>query len=170
MTVTLVQLYDPAWPVWFRQIAAFIEPALAGVAHAIEHVGSTAVPGMVAKPIIDLDIVVTTEVFPAAKAGLESLGYIHQKDLGIPKREAFKETLDPIRLPPHHLYVCEADCYELQKHLVFRDFLRNHPEWVERFSQHKMELCVTHDNDRQAYMAGKSAMVEEITRLAMENM
>ncbi len=165
----LVQLYDPAWPSQFADIAAFVASGLVDIEHRIEHVGSTAIPGMTAKPIIDLDVVVPAGGFADVKAGLETLGYIHQGDLGIPKREAFDLTDAgaKARLPLHHLYVCEDGVYELRKHLAFRDFMRKHPEWRERLSKLKQDLCVEHNNDRQAYMNGKSAMVEGITRLAM---
>jgi len=171
MTITLVQPYDPAWPSQFLQVAAFVTSGLSGVNHRVEHVGSTAVPGMTAKPIVDLDVVIPVGAFPKTKAGLEALGYIHQGDLGIPQREAFDlvDAETKSQLPTHHLYVCEDGVYELRKHLAFRDFMRNSPEWRERLNRLKLELCTKHSNDRQAYIDGKSAMVEELTRLAMES-
>lgn len=169
MEITLVQPYDPAWPSQFEQMRTLLEGSLQGVDYSIEHVGSTAIPGMVAKPIIDLDIVVVAKSFPTVKERLEALGYVHQGDLGVPKREAFKllDEKKKASLPAHHLYVCEDGAYELRKHLVFRDFMRRHPEWRERLSQLKKELCLKHNNDREAYIDGKAAMVEEITELAM---
>ena len=171
MTVTLVQPYDPAWPAHFQHIKAFLEPSVAGVARTIEHVGSTAIPGMVAKPIIDIDIVIAPGTFPKVKGRLETLRYVHQGDLGLPKREAFDlvDSEAKARLPEHHLYLCEDGAYELRKHLAFRDFMRHHPEWRERLNVLKRELCLKHDNDRQAYIDGKADMVEEITKLAMES-
>ena len=171
MTITLVQPYDPAWPSQFLQVAAFVTSGLFGVNHRVEHVGSTAVPGMTAKPIVDLDVVIRAGAFPKAKAGLEALGYIHRGDLGIPQREAFDlvDVETKSQLPAHHLYVCEDGTYELCKHLAFRDFMRENPEWRERLNRLKVELCRKHSNDRQAYIDGKSAMVEEITGLAMES-
>lgn len=170
MSVTLVQPYDPAWPSQFEQMKAFLEAGLLDVDCVIEHVGSTAIPGMVAKPIIDIDVVIAPGAFPAVKARLEALGYVHQGDLGIPEREAF-DLVNPdarSRLPDHHLYVCEDGAHELRRHLAFRNFMRRHPEWRERLSRLKQELCIAHENDRQAYMDGKADMVKEITNLAME--
>ena len=171
MTVTLVQSYDPAWPSQFQRVADFVTSGLAGVCHTVEHVGSTAIPGMTAKPIIDLDVVIFARTFPKAKAGLVALGYAHRGDLGIPEREAFDLTNAKAKsdLPPHHLYVCEDGVYELRKHLAFRNFMRQHPEWREQLNQLKVKLCEKHNNDRQAYIDGKSATVEEITKLAMES-
>ncbi len=171
MTVTLVQPYNPAWPLHFQQIKTFLESGVVDVDCTIEHVGSTAIPGMMAKPIIDLDIVIAQGTFAKVKERLEALGYVHQGDLGLPKREAFDlvDAEAKARLPEHHLYVCEQGVHELRKHLAFRDFMRQHPEWRERLNRLKRELCVKHNNDLQAYMDGKEATVEEITKLAMES-
>jgi GrpB-like predicted nucleotidyltransferase (UPF0157 family) len=169
MTITLVQPYSPAWPTRFMQVRTFLQPGLSGIDCTIEHVGSTAIPGMVAKPIIDLIIVMMPGAFPAVKTRIENLGYVHQGDLGIPGREAFDlvDADTQARLPNHHLYVCEEDARELRKQLAFRDFMREHPEWREKLSRLKSDLCVKHYNDRQAYMDGKASMVEEIAKLAM---
>ena len=169
MTGTLVQPYDAAWPSRFQEIKTFLESSVADLDCEIEHVGSTAIPGMVAKPIIDVDFVTVPGTFPEVKRRLEALGYVHQGDLGLPKREAFDlaDTEARTRLPEHHLYVCEEGVYELRKHLAFRDFMRQHPEWRERLNRLKRELCVKHNNERQAYMDGKADMVEHITKLAM---
>ena len=122
-----------------------------------------------AKPIIDIDIVIGPGTLAKIKGQLEVLGYVHQGDLGIPEREAFDLVDAKAKglLPEHHLYVCEEGVWELRKHLAFRNFLRKHPEWRERLSRLKQELCVKHDNDRQAYISGKADMVDEITKLAM---
>jgi GrpB-like predicted nucleotidyltransferase (UPF0157 family) len=184
VTVTLVQPYDPAWPSHFRQIEAYVASGLAGLGCVIEHVGSTSIPGMVAKPIIDVDVVIPSGSFEEVKRRLEVLGYVHEGDLGISGREAFglveggsrvplPQAREPLtqaseRLPKHHLYVCVAGADELRRHLALRDFLRARPEWRERLSRHKLDLCVRYANDRGAYMAGKAEMVGEITRLALE--
>ncbi|MHB0935358.1 MAG: GrpB family protein [Armatimonadota bacterium] len=170
-SVTLVQPYNPAWPAWFERMKAFLEPVLVDAPCRIEHVGSTAIPGMTAKPIIDILILVNRPVFPLVKDRLATLGYIHQGDLGIADREAFdladrhaKESL-----PYHHLYVAIDGTAAPREQLCFRNFLRAHPEWVERLSQHKVQLCEAYDNDRQSYINGKAAMVREITALALES-
>jgi GrpB-like predicted nucleotidyltransferase (UPF0157 family) len=124
MTVTLVAPYNPRWPDWFAAIRARIEPQLAGIAHSFEHVGSTAIPGMTAKPVIDIDIVVERGDFAEVKERLAGLGYAHEGDKGLADREAFDLTDAEARavLPEHHLYVCIAGTAELHKHLIFRDF------------------------------------------------
>jgi GrpB-like predicted nucleotidyltransferase (UPF0157 family) len=168
--VTLVQRYDPAWPRWFEEIRAYLEPGLAGLGCRIEHTGSTSIPGMTAKPIIDLIIVIPPETFEQVRERLAALGYRHRGDLGIAGREAF-ELLDAralLALPAQHMYVCQEGAYELRKQVAFRDFLRAHPAWRERLSSLKWELCLQHGNDRQAYMDGKDALVREITALALK--
>ena len=171
MNMVHVEKYNTAWPSWFEEIRNRIESQLQGIPHTIEHVGSTAIPGMTAKPIIDIDIVIEAGVFPAVKDRLAMISYIHRGNLGIPGREAFDLTDANIKpsLPPHHIYVCERSNNALQEHLAFRDFMRRHPELRRRLSDLKRFLCEEHDNDRQAYMDGKADMVKEITGLAMNN-
>lgn len=171
MTISLVQPYDPMWPSHFQQLKSFLESAMSDVECVIEHVGSTAVPGMMAKPIIDIVVVIVAGSLLQVKEQLQTLGYVHQGDLGIPKREAFKlvDAKAKHRLPEHHLYVCEQSVHELRKQLAFRDFMRQHSEWRERLNCLKRELCLKHDNDRQSYIDGKADMIEEITRLALES-
>ncbi len=167
--MALVCEYNPAWPSWFRRIRGVIAEKLGATCLAIEHVGSTAVPGMTAKPIIDIDVVVEPDMLQTVKGLLEELEYRHEGDLGIPDREAFKLE-DPdlsARLPSHHLYVCPRECEELKRHLAFRDFLRTNSEWASRLSELKRSLSVQHGDDREAYMNGKAPMVEEITALAL---
>jgi len=166
----LVTEYNLDWPTWFERIREVIAEKLGPACATIEHVGSTAVPGMVAKPIIDLDVVIEPDAFETVKALLAELGYRHEGDLGIPEREAFAlDNADlAAALPPHHLYVCPRDSAELKRHLAFRDFLRAHSEWASRLSELKRLLSERHGDDGEAYMAGKDALVREITALAVQ--
>jgi GrpB-like predicted nucleotidyltransferase (UPF0157 family) len=166
--VTLVQRYNPEWEKWFLELHALLGRTLAGHFYAIEHVGSTSVPGMTAKPVIDIDIVMREGQLERIKSYLAPLGYTHNGDQGIPGREAFK--LDgPLAetLPRHHLYALERDAAELRRHLAFRNFLRRHPEWCERLSRHKWELAERFDNDKERYIDAKGAMVQEILAMAL---
>src|SRR5436309_332949 len=98
-----------------------ITAALGGLAQHIEHVGSTAIPGLAAKPIIDMTIVIDTrDDLPAVINSLQAIGYRHEGDLGIPGREAFAR---PSGTQPHHLYVCAANNHNLARVLAFRDLL-----------------------------------------------
>jgi GrpB-like predicted nucleotidyltransferase (UPF0157 family) len=151
--------YDPRWPATFERIRTPIAAALGALAVRIEHVGSTSVPGLAAKPIIDLDVVIASRAdLPAVIARLGPLGYRPQGDLGIPGRESFN---NPPGLPEHHLYVCVADNAELARHLAFRDYLRGHPEAVRGYASLKRSLAIRFRNDRDAYTEAKAAFIEQ---------
>ena len=159
--VTVVP-YEPRWAADFTDIRRELAEALGELADAIEHVGSTAVPGLSAKPIIDLDVVIGDySVFPAVAKQLEKIGYIHEGDLGIPGREAFRYENKP-HLRKHHLYVCPRDSRELHRHLTFRDYLRSHPEAVELYGQTKEQGAKLYPADIDGYIAWKAPCIEEL--------
>jgi|WetSurMetagenome_2_1015567.scaffolds.fasta_scaffold520525_1 GrpB-like predicted nucleotidyltransferase (UPF0157 family) len=169
MAVTLVEKYNPAWAEWFHTLKQFLGGKINLACISIEHVGSTAIPGMTAKPIIDIDVVIERKDREKMKALLEERGYTCKGDLGIKDRESFDladETLKAT-LPAHHLYVTPEDSEELKRHLAFREYLRFHTEERERLSALKMELAARFDNDKYPYMDGKDAMVKEILARAL---
>jgi GrpB-like predicted nucleotidyltransferase (UPF0157 family) len=164
MTSLIIQDYDPSWPQRFETLRARIAAALDGMVSVIEHVGSTAVPGLAAKPIIDIDVVLRSATdMPLAIARLASLGYEHRGDLGIPGREAFRT---PPSDWPHHLYVCRPDSQEHRRHLLFRDHLRKHQEDANAYASRKRELAGKCGDDRERYTQGKSEFVSEILQRA----
>ncbi len=116
--------YDEKWKSDFRQIKQELLAAAADLIMAVEHVGSTSVEGMSAKPCIDIDVVIKDyRVFDEIVDRLMSIGYIHEGSLGIKNREAFKYTDKP-HLQWHHLYVCPQYSEELHRHITFRNFLK----------------------------------------------
>lgn len=152
--------YDAAWPAMFAQLRDRIAPALGELAAGIEHVGSTAVPGLDAKPIIDIDVVIRhAEDLPSVIARLAELGYAHLGDLGIVGREAFRATVGP---PRHHLYVCAAGAAALQAHLTLRDALRADPDLALAYAALKRDLAERYRDDRDAYAEGKSAFITAV--------
>ncbi len=155
--------YDARWPLWFAELRAELEPLLADVPHKIEHVGSTAVPGLAAKPIIDVDVVVPSadHVRPAV-AALTAGGYRHQGDLGIAGREAFELPAGAVRY--HHLYVVVEGNEAYRDHVVLRDLLRMDAVARERYAARKRELAPLLLTDRAAYGEGKTALIEELVR------
>jgi len=169
MQITLVSDYDDRWQGLFREIEAFLAEVLDGLFLRIEHVGSTAIPGMTAKPIIDVVVVVEPGRLDAVTAALAGCGFAHEGDRGIPGREAYRpiEGTPAARLPRQHLYVCPEGNRSLQEQLAFRDYLRAHPDEVEALSAHKRALCIEHDNDKELYIKGKSEAVRAIIRRAM---
>ena len=158
----IVTAYDPLWPADFAAIAEEIRACLGNLALAIHHVGSTSVPGLAAKPIIDLDVVIAVyTVFPVVVEKLAGLGFMHEGNLGIPCREAFCYREKP-HLRKHHMYVCPADSPELKRHLAFRDYLRSHPDAAENYSRVKQEAAALYPQDIDGYIRHKSPMIEEI--------
>jgi len=162
----IVVEYDPIWPRIFEDLRAPLVAALGDLAVTIEHFGSTAVPGLAAKPVIDLDLVVHAADLPAAITRLAALGYVHQGDLGISGREAF---ISPSQKPKHHLYACPLDSDELRRHLSFRDYLLTHPEVARDYGNLKKAAALRFRDDRAAYVAAKSRFVEEVLRRAASN-
>ena len=130
----VVLSYDEGWKKAFEDIKAELLAALGDCIEGIEHVGSTAVEGMSAKPCIDVDVVIADDsVFDTVVRRLNAIGYMHEGDLGIKGREAFCYSDKP-HLLKHHLYVCPQSSEELHRHITFRDFLRENPEAVRVFS------------------------------------
>ena len=170
MAVTLVEKYNPDWPKWFEEIIEFLGEKINKACLRIEHVGSTAIPGMTAKPIIDFIIVIEPERWEEIKSLLEGLGYHHEGDLGIKEREAFKFHDEAIKrsLPDHHLYVCPKHNLALKEQTAFREYLKAHKPDRERLSALKWSLAEKFNNDKYPYMDGKDAMVKEITNKALK--
>ena len=163
----LIEPYDTTWAVLFATLRDRLKSALGPLALRIEHVGSTAVPGLHAKPVIDIDVVVPnetrlTEVIDA----LRPLGYEHQGDLGIEGREAFGPEPTEQARANHHLYVCRESGRELKRHLAFRDYLIAHPERAAEYGRLKQELAQRLGQDREAYTDAKTVFVEAILREA----
>ena len=161
-TKVIVESYDPTWKSDFEQIKCEMEATLESLVLGIEHVGSTSVEGMSAKPCIDIDVVIKDySVFDAVVKELASIGYIHEGDLGIKDREAFKYADKP-HLKNHHLYVCPQDSEELRRHITFREYLKNHPEAVKRYSAVKEKAARLYPDDIDAYMEYKSSCIGEM--------
>jgi GrpB-like predicted nucleotidyltransferase (UPF0157 family) len=157
--------YDPNWPGLFQSLRKRIADALGDMAAAIEHVGSTAVPDLVAKPVIDIDVLLRSEtMLSAAIEALASLGYVHRGTLGIPEREAFFAPVDD---PPHHLYLCPPSSAEFRRHVAFRDYLRAHPMDARSYGDLKIALAERFREDRSAYNAAKGEFVGELTSRAI---
>ena len=145
----VIQKYNPKWEEDFLEIKGFLEKNVTEYI-SIEHVGSTSVPGMNAKPVIDIDVVVEDrEQFLRLKVQLEKLGYVHEGDRGISGREAFDDSNVPIQIE-QHLYVCQKDNAELLRHLKFRDKLRANPELVKEYNGIKQEILSKVGEDNRA--------------------
>lgn len=160
----LVVDYDPSWPELFDSLRQSVWPAIRDVASSVEHVGSTAVPGLAAKPVIDMDVIVASrDRVPDAIVRLKTLGYVHRGNLGIEDREAFGA---PESLPPHHLYVCLQGSAALENHLVLRDFLRRTPSAAAEYGRLKKELAARFPSNMDSYIAGKTDYIVAVLRSA----
>lgn len=158
----VVEPYNIIWKQDFQNIKAEIEDALGDLALSIEHVGSTSVEGLSAKPIIDIDVVIEDRlILDDVILALKKIGYTHEGDQGIEGREAFKYQ-GKEHLSKHHLYVCAKDASELRRHIGFRDYLRNHPEAVAEYSRIKTEGAIKYPYDIDGYIAYKSDFIEQI--------
>ena len=152
--------YDRTWKSAFEAIKRELEEAAGDLILGVEHVGSTSVEGMWAKPCIDLDVIIRDySVFDTLVGRLKQIGYIHEGDLGIRGREAFR-YLDKPHLHTHHLYVCPQDSRELHRHIAFRDFLRSHPDAVREYSRVKENAAQLFPEDIDQYMKYKTSCIE----------
>ncbi len=152
-----VHAYDSEWPRSFEQIHAHVWPVVQHAAMSLEHVGSTSVPGLPAKPVIDACIVVASRRdIPHVVKALAKVGYAHRGDLGVPDREAFKQ---PPGLPKHHLYASHRGSLSLKNHLGLRDYLRAHPESALDYGELKVMLAKRYPEDIDAYIAGKTEFI-----------
>jgi GrpB-like predicted nucleotidyltransferase (UPF0157 family) len=162
----LIEKYTSNWISHFVDIKRELENVLHAIEYSIEHVGSTAVPNLASKPIIDIDIVYYTEAdFEKIKLALEKIGYYHNGNQGIEDRDVFKrngqsknEVLDTIA---HHLYACTINSKALERHILSRNFLRQH-DWARlKYQQIKYELAKKANQDRKNYAALKELYVND---------
>ena len=157
--------YDQAWQTAFENIRLELDAALGDLAIGIEHVGSTSVEGLSAKPCIDIDVVIRDyTVFDTVVQKLASIGYVREGDLGIKDREAFTYADKP-HLLKHHLYVCPQDARELRRHIAFRDFLRSNPEAMKQYGQAKEQAALLFPDDIDGYIKYKTPCIEELYKL-----
>ena len=155
-----VVAYRPQWAEQYDALAATLRAALHDVPTAtVEHVGSTSVPGLAAKPVLDVDVVVEPADVPAAVAALAAVGYVHRGDLGLPGREAFWAPDDD---PRRHVYVCRAGDVQLRNHLAVRDVLRERDDLRDQYAAVKLALAADPAMDIDTYTAGKSAVLQQV--------
>lgn len=163
-TVVIVD-YDPRWPALFEEERARIEPAIAAFATSIEHMGSTAVPGLCAKPIVDL--LVTVEQFGPPdrySPALAAFSYVLRVDPANTERHAFgkRDALGRRPVPGYNLHIVQQGGRVHRRTLAFRDYLRTHPEAAREYGDLKRKLAATYGSDRDAYTQAKTAFVRSI--------
>jgi GrpB-like predicted nucleotidyltransferase (UPF0157 family) len=152
--------YNPEWPADFEKLRQRLAEAVGDRAVSIEHIGSTAVPGLAAKPVIDIDIVLRSSGQVASVIQLLApLGYHHEGNQGVVGREAFSWPSGERR---HHVYVVTRGSPSHRRHLVIRDHLRAHPDEGRAYGELKKRLAETYRDDRVAYAEAKNTFTDRI--------
>lgn len=160
MSKVVVVDWTPQWAEQFDDVATDLRAALGGIPSAVvEHVGSTSVPGLAAKPILDIDVVLDPADVAAGVAALVGIGYVHRGDLGVTGREAF---FAPDASPRRHVYVCVAGTLNVRNHLAVRDTLRVRDDLREAYAAVKVSLAADPQMGISAYIARKSAVVQQV--------
>jgi GrpB-like predicted nucleotidyltransferase (UPF0157 family) len=159
---------DPAWPQQFQEIAAYVGPFVGEAVVRVEHVGSTAVPGLAAKPVIDVDVVVADESrMHETLRRIESAGYRWVGDLTVTGREAFEPIATP-SLPEHHLYLVVENNRAHADHWLLRDALIGNPALIDRYAALKRRNVTIADGDAERYTELKASFVAEVLAEARE--
>lgn len=164
----VVVAHDPMWSHKFESEAALLRETLGSAAVAIHHIGSTAVPSIFAKPVIDILVeVASLVVVDERAASLEALGYEAKGEFGIPGRRYFRKD-NAAGIREHQIHAFVADSGEVHRHLAFRDYLRSHPAVAEKYSQLKRDLAMRHPYDSEAYMTGKDPFIKATQQVALD--
>ena len=168
MDEVIVVEYDPRWPEQFAEESERLRQVMGDALVAVEHVGSTSVPGLPAKPVLDILVGVRAlaegeQAVPA----LASLGYEYRGENGIPGRLFFRKGLVPYRRT-HHLHMVETGHEQWAPMLSFRDYLRSHPDEARRYEALKHDLADQFRADRRAYTDGKAEFVKAVLKKAGE--
>jgi GrpB-like predicted nucleotidyltransferase (UPF0157 family) len=159
--------YDPNWPAEFMAEASTIRSALGETAVAVHHIGSTSIPGIFAKPVIDILLEVEDILrLEADSTRLADLGYQAMGEFGIPGRRYFRKE-SPIGVRTHHVHAFTAGSPALERHLAFRDYMIAHPAIAQSYSSLKQRLAAAHPDDIESYMDGKDSFIKEHERKAM---
>ena len=158
--------HDLAWEEGFEREAAALRSVLGDEALAVHHIGSTSVPGLRAKPTIDV-LIEAREIgkLDDLEAEMAEKGYEAWGEYGTPGRRFFTRDLGPERLCNVHAF--EAGSPEVERHLAFRDYLARHPETARAYGDLKKELAESFPEDMEAYMEGKDAFVKRVEREAL---
>jgi GrpB-like predicted nucleotidyltransferase (UPF0157 family) len=164
-TIRIVD-YDSEWPMAASEELGRIREAVGATAVRLEHIGSTSVPGLAAKPILDLLLAVGSIEPPAIYVGpLEDLGYLFAPDPATPDFHFFGKP--PQRPRSHHVHVCEAGGEHEFRHLAVRDFLRAHSDEVARYAALKRATAARHPQDRLIYIEAKQEYMTDLEARAV---
>jgi len=164
----LLEEYNPRWKIEYEKEKNLLNQILGGQLIDIYHIGSTSIPNLISKPIIDILLIVENiNQVEQFRKKLESIGYVWKGEFGI----AGRRYLEKIRLDVNkqnqpedfiHLHIYQKDSPEIKRHLLFQDYLLSHPKVVEEYNKLKKELFAKVGNNRQAYQEGKEEFIKMI--------
>ncbi len=162
--------YNPAWPMRYEEEKARILAVIGDYLEDIQHVGSTSIPGLAAKPAIDiLTVVRDISLVECCIQPLAVIEYQYQGERGIPGRHFFRKPVDISKTGrTHHLHMVERGHRQQSLQPLFRDYMRRHPEAVQQYEALKRELAVKYSMDRGAYTEAKGPFIESIICAAVE--
>ena len=158
--------HDSSWRETFDAEASAVARALGDTVQEVHHIGSTAIPGIYAKPVIDLLVEVKSFAdVDNHNEPMNRLGYEAMGEYGIPGRRYFrKDSTAGVRT--HHVHVFKQGSAEGVRHLAFRDYMKAHPDEAQAYSELKQRLARAHPDDIESYMDGKDAFIKEVDRKA----
>ena len=163
-----VEDYDANWPSWFEEEAAILREALGSIAEQIDHVGSTSVPGLAAKPVIDIQVsVASLNPRGPTVSPLVAIGYQHSIDPIEPQHEFLSRVYEGDEPRRVHVHVCEVGSDWERRHLAFRDELRKDPEAAAEYGALKRQLAEEHPHDLFSYVDGKTDFIRSIEQRAL---
>ncbi len=158
--------YDPQWPCMFKAEADRIRDVFGKEIMAIHHIGSTAVPGLKAKPIIDImPLVRDIEAVDKFSDKMIALRYEPRGEFGIPGRRYFQKGGDN---RTHHVHIFQFDSSDVERHLAFRDYLRQHADDAKRYGELKESFAKRFPDDIEAYCDGKNEFIKKLEQRAIE--
>ena len=162
--IVIIEEYNSNWKKQFETLKLMINNYIGDFILEIQHVGSTSIDGLSAKPIIDIDVVIeSTKDLPKIIHELEQKDYIYQGDLGVKDRYAFQRIYDEdIK---YHLYVCPKDGIGYKEHILFRDYLRSNVEARDNYIKLKKELAKKFERDSESYCNGKTKFIQKILKI-----
>jgi len=159
--------YNSQWKEFYRKESELISSTISDYLVDIQHIGSTAIPGIIAKPIIDIAVAINSlENIEKIIGPLSEIGFIYRGEQGIPDRHMFVKGGEELRT--HHMHVMHKSHYEWKKHILFRDYLMNHPKEVKKYSELKRRLEKQFKHDRESYTESKSEFIEGILEKAIQ--
>lgn len=161
--------YNPQWPQMYEQEKARIQDVIGEYLIDIQHVGSTSIAGLSAKPIIDIMAVVRDiSLVEQCVKSLEALDYFYQGEGGIPGRHFFRKPIDKSHTArTHHIHMVDKGHEQWAMYQLFREYMLLHPESVRQYDILKRELAIKHGSDRAVYTAAKAPFIESIIRAAV---